>query len=55
MILDTVSPVTVISRGVYDAMDQEFEEEETVVSNAIRKSKLKLYPSERDQAMATSG
>ena len=46
------SPVTVISHRVYDAMDREFEEEGTIVSSAIRKSKLKLC--KYDQEVATS-
>ena len=54
-ILDTGSQVTVISRKVYDAMDREFEEEGTIVSSAIRKSKLKLFSCKRDHAVAISG
>ena len=54
-ILDTGSPVTVISRGVYDEMDREFEEEGNRVSSVVRKSKLKLFSCKRDQAVATSG
>ena len=45
----------VISRGVYDVMDREFEEEGNSVSSSIRKSKLKLFSCERDQVVATSG
>ena len=39
-ILDTGSPVTVISRRVYDEMDREFEEEGNRVISVVRKSKL---------------
>ena len=52
-ILDTRSPVTIISRGVYDAMDSEFEEGANSVSSSIRKSKLTIFLS--DQAVTTSG
>ena len=38
-ILDTGSPVTAISRRVYDAMNREFKEEDTIESSAYRKSK----------------
>ena len=54
-ILDTGSSVTVISRGVYDIIGREFEEEGNIVSSIIRKSKLKLFSCERDQAVAMSG
>ena len=54
-ILDTGSPVTVISRGVNDEMDREFEEGGSRVSSTVRKSKLKLFSCERDQAVATKG
>ena len=47
-ILVTGSPVTVISRGVYDNMGREIEEEGKIVSSIIRKSKLKLFSCERD-------
>ena len=47
-ILFTGSPVTVISRGVYDNMGREIEEEGKIVSSIIRKSKLKLFSCERD-------
>ena len=36
-------------------MDREFEEEGNRVSSVVRKSKLKLFSCERDQAVATSG
>ena len=39
-ILDTGSPVTVISRRVYDYIGREFEEEGNIVSSSIRKSFL---------------
>ena len=51
-ILDTWSLVTVISPGVYEAMDREFEEEGTIESSAICKSKLKLFSCKRNQAVA---
>ena len=54
-ILDTGFSVTVISPGVYDIMGREFEEEGNIISSIIRKSKLKLFSCERDQAVATSG
>ena len=54
-IKDTGSPVTVISRGEYDEMDREFEEEGNRVSSLVRKSKLKLFSCERDQAVTTLG
>ena len=54
-IMDTESPVTVISRGVYNAMEREFEKGENSVSIYIRKSNLKLFSCKKDQAVATSG
>ena len=47
--------MTVISREVYDEMDREFEEERKCIISVVRKSKLKLFSCERDQAVATSG
>ena len=54
-ILDIGSPVTVISRAVYDEIDREFEEEGNRVSRVVRKLKFKLFSCERDQAVATLG
>ena len=54
-VLDTGSPVTVISQGVYERMDRGFEEGTKFVSSVIRKSKLKLFSCEKEQAVATSG
>ena len=42
VILDTGSPVTVIRRGQYDAMDREFEEEGNSVSHSEVKNKAFL-------------
>ena len=44
----------VISRGVYDEMDREFEEEGNRVSSVVRKSKLKLFSCKSDKAVGTS-
>ena len=54
-ILDTGSPVTVISRRVYDDMTHLVEEAGISVSSELRKSKIKLFSCEKEQAVATAG
>ena len=54
-ILDTGSPVTVISHRLYEKLAKEFEDDGKRVSSTLRKSKIKLFSCEKDQAVATTG
>ena len=54
-IQDTGSPVTVISRSIYEELASEFEDDGKRVSSALRRSKIKLFACEKHRAVAMSG
>ena len=47
-IIDTGSPVTVISKGVFERMGDKFEENKIVVKKNLKKSSVKLFSCEVD-------
>jgi hypothetical protein len=54
-IIDTGSPVTVISRGLFDRMGNEYEDNQQKVKSNLKNSSIKLFSCEADQVMKTMG
>ena len=54
-IIDTGSPVTVISKGMFERMGVEFEENKSLVKSNLKKSSVKLFSCEVDKALETLG
>ena len=54
-IINTESPVTVISRGLFDRMGDEYEDNQQKVKLIIKNSSIKLFSCEADQVMNTMG
>ena len=52
-IIDTGSPVTVISRGLFNRMGDEYEDEQKKVKSHLKNSSIKLFSCEADQVMNT--
>ena len=54
-IIDTGSPVTVISKGMFERMGVEFEENKIKIKSNLKKSTVKLFSCEVDKALETLG
>ena len=54
-IIDTGSPVTVISKGLFDRMGEDFEENQVVQKSNLKNLSIKLFSCEVDKALATLG
>ena len=54
-IIDTGSPVTVISQGLFERMGEEFEENSVVLKSNLKIPSVKIFSCEIDKAMDTLG
>ena len=54
-IIDTGSPVTVISKGLLDRIGEDFEENQVVQKSNLKVSSIKLFSCEVNKAQATLG
>ena len=52
-IIDTGSPVKIISRGLFDRMGDEYEDNQQRVKSNLKNTSIKLIPYEVDQVMKT--
>ena len=54
-IIETCSPVTVISKGLYERMDEEFIDQKSKLKSNIKETSIKLFSCEVDKALNTLG